>query len=172
MRCRSWCLYSSCFLCRYLLFWCCVKFRLSFGKVALQPLVSGRRGLVVTVRSYALMGSEGWGLGWGMGVRTGHICSGPWGHHSDQGEHVNSRPLICFLWRCTVAPGPKFHVSIQLSPTMSSYPAQGFLAKTYMVVVDTVEISRGNRLGTVQDRAQWPKFRILSPKAHKICNRR
>ena len=68
--------------------------------------------------------------------------------------------------------GTKAHVSIQLSPTMSSYPAQGFLAKTYMVVVDTVEISRGNRLGTVQDRAQWPKFRIMSPKAHKICNRR
>ena len=44
-----------------------------------------------------------------------------------------------------------------------------------MVVVDTVEISRGNleiASGTVQDRAQWPKFRIMSPKAHKICNRR
>ena len=55
--------------------------------------------------------------------------------------------------------------------TMNSYPAQGFLAKTYPVIVDTVEISRGNRLGTVQDRAQWPGFRIVSPKAHKIFNR-
>ena len=51
----------------------------------------------------------------------------------------------------------------------------GFPGKICTVVVDTVEISRGNLVmasGTVQDRAQWPEFRILSPKAHKICNRR